>query len=704
MKSTRIATILYLLLHGTLFPDQATALLSSRRPISRPGINAKTATIEPADATMHFQYIGKAKIIQGEGHLISSMPLVQASIAAVQGTRTALNVLKAVELTTDPATKKPQVDALYITLQEYKEQGETIETEVWNVNEAAGTHDILKMALTTNVRPAATDFQREMTLKMPMNYVETLEQHGYNISLRREANKQEQEHHLTKRQILAFGAALLGGGFGVYNTIQIKQIRAEAIKAAGERKIIAHAVSELNGKTDKLIKKVNAIAVKAARETVKNEQFDLAEALMTSVRTLVDHMIRVMNSALGQRMDASLVQHVAWTKEITALEDLAHQKGLALIATDPSDIITLKAGYEVDWLGVLHVLIPIPLFAPAFVMDVHRMRQMPIKSKLGWMEVTTPLPYLLATRQPHSVFTAIDQATFEQCYPANDFLICPPQDRLYKPNRVTKGQHAARCLYALKRKWEEDVEKHCAMTLIQEEEDARRISTNQFAMFSTSPATVEISCKDESTHSKRVEEGLHLVTLPKNCIAETSSLYMQPTFDIEAGTEGRDDTIHFPASIRKVTNATETSLKRIKEQLEQVITHAAPTPALDWLNEHIDQIGDVTGLSTSAQASIGTGVVIISAIAAAGLYCYCARKCATKKAQRNQPPPPSNQTVLNLGYPTNSYPDLPPHYAYPGNTPSNNPNPNPPQNPHLPRTQSYLDLLKQAEEVQRQKR
>ena len=437
-QSTRIATILSLLLHGTLFPDHANALLSSRRPISRPGINI-----------------------------------------------------------------------------------------------AAGTHDILKMALTTNVRPAATDFFREMTMEMHMNYVATLEQHSYNISLRREANKNDQEHHLTKRQILAFGAALLGGGFGVYNTIQIKQIRAETIKAAAERKIIAHAVTKFNGKTDKLIKK------------------------------------------------------------------------------------------------------------------------------------------------------------------ADDFLICPPQDKLYNPNRVTKGQHAARCLYALKRKWEEDVEKHCAMTLIQEEEHARRISANQFAMFSTSPAMIEIACKDESTHSKRVKEGLHLVTLPKNCIAETSSLYMQPTFDIKAGTESRDDTILFPASIKKLTNATETSLARIEKQLKQVITHAAPTPALDWLNEHIDQIGDATGLSTEAQASIGTGVVIISSIAAAGLYCYCARKCANKKAQRNQ-------TALNLGYPTNTYPDRPPNYAYPGNTPS--PNPNPPQNPHLPRTRSGLDLLKQAEEVQRQKR
>ena len=698
MKSSRIAAILYLLLHGSLFPDTANSLLTSRRPVSHPGRNAKTATIEPVDAKMHFQYIGKAKIIQGEGHLVSTMPLVQGSIAVIQASTTALNTLEDIEQKSTGQIP----DLTRLSIVEMRLQAKTATTQMWNINTAAGTHEILAAAIDSNVRPAAKNFYVEMTSKMPTAYIDTIEQHGYNVSVRRATDATAGDHHLNKRQILAFGAALLGGGFGIYNTIQLKQVRAEAVKAASERKIIAHAVTELNGKTDRLIRNVNAIALSTAKEKLRDERFRLAEALMASVTLLAEHMVGVLNNALGQRMDATLVRQVAWKQEIDQLQDLAYQKGLALVSTDPADIITLKAGYEVDWLGILHVLVPIPLFAPAFVMDVHRVRQMPIKTKLGWMEVTTPLPYLLETRQPHSVFTAIDQATFEKCYPANDFLVCPPQDRLYKPNRVTKGQHTARCLYALKRKWEEDVEKHCAMTLIQEEEDARRITSNQFAMFSTSPATIEVSCKDESTYSKRVTDGLHLVTLPSNCIAETSSLYMQPTAEISAGTEGRDDTIHFPASIGKVANATEAAIKKIRKQLERVITHTAPTPALDWLNKHIEQIGDATGMGTGVQAALGVAGVVAFLVVAAGLYCYCNRKNKQDMAGRNQQQPPSNQTVLNLGYPTSSYPDLPPNYAYPGNTPTSNPNPS--HNPHLPRTQSYLDLLRQVEDAQRQQK
>ena len=345
-------------------------------------------------------------------------------------------------------------------------------------------------------------------------------------------------------------------------------------------------------------------------------------------------------------------------------------------------------------------LIPIPLYSPNLVMKIHRMRQRPFRTKIGWMEGHTPYPYLMATRQPHSVFTAITQETFDRCYPANDFLVCPALDKLYKPNRVTEGQHAARCIYALKRKWEEDVEKHRALIGIKEEEDARQIAHNQFAVFANKPATVEIACTDDSTDSMRISDGLHLITLPMSCVAETSALFRQPFVDVEAGTETRDDSVRVPPAVIRVSNATNT-LKKNKSELAAIKTNLPPTPTLDWLTEHIDSIGQVE-LDNSTWAVIRLVWFIITAgiVISTGVKCKKRNKC--KQEQRQPMGGPTN--TINLGYPAMPPPRTPyrpPNYAYPKNGPSFNPACSQPQAQHntLSRTQSYLNLLKQAETV-----
>ena len=75
-------------------------------------------------------------------------------------------------------------------------------------------------------------------------------------------------------------------------------------KAANERSLIAHAVTELNSKTNALIHGVNQLTVQIATTRKSHELFNLADTLLQKVNLLVSHMLSVMNSALSQRMDA----------------------------------------------------------------------------------------------------------------------------------------------------------------------------------------------------------------------------------------------------------------------------------------------------------------------------------------------------------------------------------------------------------------
>ena len=231
-------------------------------------------------------------------------------------------------------------------------------------------------------------------------------------------------------------------------------------------------------------------------------------------------MPSVMNSALSQRMDASLVQQVAWQKELDELNNVAKREGLRLVVDTPSD-----------------VLIPTPLYSLNLVMEIHRMRQMPLRAKIGWMEVHTPYPYLLA---------------------------------------------------------------------------------------------------------------------------ETSALFLQPSVDVEAGTETRDDIVRFPPAVTRVSNATTNTRNKIKSKLDAIKTNLPPTPTRDRLTEHIDSIGLVLFIIT-----VGTVIVIVV---------KCKKRNKGKLEQRQPMGGPTN--TIKLGYPAMPppmTPDRPPNYACPGNRPSFDP-------------------------------
>ena len=74
------------------------------------------------------------------------------------------------------------------------------------------------------------------------------------------------------------------------------------------------------------------------------------------------------------------MQQVAWQEELDQLSQVEQHEGLDLVVNTPSDMVSLKAGYEVDWEGILHVLIPIPLYSSNLIMEIHRMRQMPLRT------------------------------------------------------------------------------------------------------------------------------------------------------------------------------------------------------------------------------------------------------------------------------------------------------------------------------------
>ena len=510
-------------------------------------------------------------------------------------------------------------------------------TAITDVNSAAGTYKRLKHARKHDIDPFAGNFTQKFAATMP--------RHGT------DADNIHLPHHRQRRQLVAIGAAI-GFGMSIYNLIQIQSIKAEVAKASEERQLIAHAVSELSTRTNKIATALGKLQEKVMQGHTLTEMTELGTALLSNLQDLESHLTSVVNQAMMQRVDVSLVNEEAWRSEVRQLAWRADHQTLELALLEPADIVRLEASVSLSAEGTLEFIIPIPLFSRRLEMTLWQLQQLPIKTREGWMQVATSTTYLATTRSPSSIFFTMTPDEVARCYPVGGANLCPPAERTYKENRKLTGLHEARCLFSLFRKWEEDTKRHCSLTFVQQEEDAMRIAARRWVLFNSFPDDVSFSCRDGSTTDKRLLPGLNFVDVPHNCVAETQSVYLQPHVDIEPLQTAHDKTIAFPPAIQEVANATTNTLLEVRDTMQELGLHLAPTPALDQLNAALEDFGQ-----SAARDPATKFLIAVVAIALIGGVIGVAI-CAVKKCQKKKTPTEggkattTNNISLNLANPT----------------------------------------------------
>ena len=392
----------------------------------RPGNAASKTKLKKADPHMRFKHISKVRMSQGNAHLRIEFPLVRASCAAVQGHG---SILLLADQAQEFSRRTLLAGIRYETWQQHiKEANASLQT-ILDINAAAGTRGILLEAIKCGADPFSDDFERDLIEKLPASVLDELEHSGKDLSqyehIRAKGHNgryldlahnsatdtQVLERH--NRQVIAAVVGLLAGGLAVYNTYQIYQINGELSKAAKERKIIAHSVSELATRTKVLADTMNRVIDRQTIEQGRNAHMNLAQAILIDLQTLSLHLNSVVNQALSQRLDASLVQEEVWDEEILTVRRLAQTHGnFDLAYTSPVEIVAQKAAVHMGWSGSLSFILPIPLHSRAQDMDMWEFQQLPIKTSEGWAEVSVSTPYLLTLTSPSTVFVDYSQAQF----------------------------------------------------------------------------------------------------------------------------------------------------------------------------------------------------------------------------------------------------------------------------------------------------
>ena len=533
-------------------------------PNVKRGKDATKANVTHTDPGMLFKNLGRIKVNQGHAHLVVECPLLQATLVAADARRSIEDLYrKASAIYEGKWHSRPQ-QMLRVTWREIMKEANASINALWDVATASGIRDTAISALQAGVDPHAHDFSEELHAK--------LSAHTASLQPTRQ-----------KRQVIAIAAAAIGFGISIYNTVQIQQIKAELNKAAGERQLIAHAVASISTRTEQLRKSINALTKLTAEQTDLARLADLAQALTADLNTLVTHLTSVVNNARDRRVDVSLVNDMAWREELEGLQAAAEEQGLELAMTEPADIARLEASVSISDEGVLSLILPVPLFSPRLVMNLWEMQQLPIHTKEGWMQVETTTPYLATTRSPASVFFSMTKEEFGRCYPVAGANLCPPVEKTYKANRKLTGIHTTRCLYSLFKKWEEDTKRHCSLTFVQQEEDAMRLASGKFALFTSFPDDISFVCKDASASDHHLVPGLNIIDIPTNCVAETQSVFLTPHVNVQPTQTAHDKTLPYPEPVQIIANASSSTLLDVGKMAQEINVHfatsAAPEPA-----------------------------------------------------------------------------------------------------------------------------
>ena len=466
--------------------------------------------------------------------------------------------------------------------------------------------------------------------------------------------------HRQRRQILSLFVGLIGAGLSVYNTYELSQVHSELEKAAHERSVIAHAVSELNTRTHLLAENLNKLVADFEKAKKQSELLDLASSIIVEVQALENHLVTVVNSALSQRLDASLVEQNAWNFETSHIRREARLRGnYDLAYSNPIEIVSRPAAVEMQWHGTMYITIPIPIRSLAQDMDLWEFQQLPILTPSGWAEVDIKDPFLLTLSTPSTVFVDFSQSQVDQCLPAGDGLLCPPTERTFVQNRRITGLHNARCLFSLYRNDDESVANHCRLRFIEQQADARRFGPRQFGFFSSWDDELRVSCMDGSRVTKSVESGLSIITLPIDCSAESNAVILRPHVEIEVSRTVRDHVLVYPPSIRRVMNATAQTLKALRKEEESLATHFAASPALDYVEKNLKTIGSEPAGSTSKTIWIVLGSVLGGLVLLFLLWLLMSKLCKGKKNGFMSHGGIDNKIVIHHGgYPQPGAPEM----------------------------------------------
>ena len=316
--------------------------------------------------------------------------------------------------------------------------------------------------------------------------------------------------------LIAVGVAAAGGtAFGIYNTVQIEDIK-KSIDNLEKRFIAFEQVfGEVAKDLIELQDEVHGILMKQLMDNA----FDtgLLVARLRSQYTLFADRLRryidVMQQAQHRRLAMGYLDDVTLRKIFTQAQYRARQVNCVLVIRQPSDLFQLEMSYSYDGRKVF-LMLHIPISPAESTMRLYRLHTFPLPFDNDTFLIPDVNQHLLGISNTNTRYTVqYSLADFQGCHKMGRIYLCERNGLFYKYPEDT-------CLGALYHQKYDQARELCSFHLEPAREYVRQLKDNWYLVYSEAALTVPMLCANQSYSELHIRPGASKFHLSAGCTAD----------------------------------------------------------------------------------------------------------------------------------------------------------------------------------------
>jgi hypothetical protein len=334
-------------------------------------------------------------------------------------------------------------------------------------------------------------------------------------------------HPRQKRFVgLILGAALLGGmaaggfGLGVYNSVQLQQMKLSVDDQASKQFVIekiqetAHRsavlendVKSLNHTQAWLVEKV--IGLSQAKELLAIEMslHDVESAIVQEVQQTMDGL----DSLLQRSLSPSLVASNILADALKRLEHKAMKSGYALPVDDIAHVYQLSTSYLSEGDGVITIFLHVPMLVRSSILQLYELVSMPMALNNSVHSVLVkPESNHIAVNEEKDGFIIIRPEQLGACNKVGPLYLCSDTNYLLK-------DFESYCLGSLFMHRNEAATRKCPSVLVPARVAIRQTDRDEFYIFHPRTQLLTVECGKSVPERRHIFRGSQLVSLARGC-------------------------------------------------------------------------------------------------------------------------------------------------------------------------------------------
>lgn len=327
-------------------------------------------------------------------------------------------------------------------------------------------------------------------------------------------------HKINKRHpavlIAAGAAAAVGTAFGIYNTIQIEEIKNSIYNL--EQRFIAfeQVFGEVAKDLIELQDEVHGIMLKQLLDNAFDTGLLVARlrAQYTMFADRLRRYIDVMQQAQHRRLAMGYLDDVTLRKIYNQAQYRARQVNCVLIIRQPSDLFQLEMSYSYDGRKVF-LMLHIPISPAESTMRLYRLHTFPLPFDNDTFLIPDVTQHLLGISNTNTRYTIqYSLSDFQGCHHMGRIYMCERNGLFYKYPEDT-------CLGSLYHQKYDRARDLCSFHLEPAREYVRQLKDNWYLMFSEVALTVPMLCANQSYSELHIRAGASKFHLSAGCTADT---------------------------------------------------------------------------------------------------------------------------------------------------------------------------------------